>query len=120
MGQLRTSITLTFIDGIAMPQIGSGQKKSAFECTDLSKVTVREEQVYFCLPGSGIVGLIEDELGRPPSGVPFATRKEAEDWLKAWVGKEIAKLQDKVCEYAEWLHTALGKDVESIDDGVHG
>jgi hypothetical protein len=119
MSQLRTSITLTFIDGIATPQSGSGQKKSAFECTDLSKVTVREEQVYFCLPGSNAIGIIEDELGRPPNGVPFATRREAEDWLKAWVGKEIAKLQDKVREYSEELQVVLGNDVSSIDDGVH-
>lgn len=120
MSQLRTPITLTFIDGIATPQNGSGQKKSAFECTDLTKVTITEAQVYFCLPSSNAIGLIEDELGRTPNGVPFATRREAEDWLKAWVGKEITKLHDKVREYSEGLQVALGRDVESIDDGVHG
>ncbi len=107
---MRTPITVAYVSGLARD----------FEHTDLSKVSIREEQVYFCAPDSKTLGLIEDELGRTPDGVPFASRKEAEEWLKAWVGKEIAKLQDKIKSYNEGLHVALGHDVDSIDDGVHG
>jgi hypothetical protein len=107
---MRTPITLTYISGLAKD----------FEHTDLKHVKITDVPVYFCYPDSRTLGVIEDDLGRTPDGSPFATRKEAEEWLKVWVGKEITKLHDKVREYSEGLHTALGKDVESIDDGVHG
>jgi hypothetical protein len=105
---MRTPIILTYISGLAKD----------VEHTDLKKVTIEDVPVLLRLPHSNSIGLIEDAYGRAPDGDPFTSRKEAEEWLKSWVGKEITKLQDKVREYAEGLQVALGKDVESIDDGV--
>ena len=105
---MRTPITLSYISGLAKD----------FEHTDLKSVKITDVPVYFCYPDSRTLGVIEDDLGRTPEGSPFATRKEAEEWLKGWVGKEITKLQLKIAEYAEGLHIALGKDFSSIDDGV--
>lgn len=122
---MRTPITLSYISGLAKD----------FEHTDLKHVKITDVPVYFCYPDSRTLGVIEDDLGRTPDGSPFATRREAEDWLKSWVGKEIAKLQMKIAEYSQGLHQALGielksidvmltethqDEVLSIDDGVHG
>lgn len=107
---MRSSITVAYITGLARD----------FEHTDLSQVKITEVEVYFPEPNSSCLGGFEDAYGRSPSGVPFRDRREAEEWLKTWVGKEITKLHDKIRQYSEQLETALGKDVTTIDDGVHG
>ena len=107
---MRTPITVAYITGLAKD----------FERTDLTKVAIEEVEVYFPEPNSSCLGGFEDAYGRSPTGVPFKDRKEAEGWLKVWVGKEITKLHDRIQEISAGLQVALGKDVNTIDDGVHG
>jgi len=105
---MRTPITVAYITGLARD----------VEKTDLTQVKIEEIEVYFPEPNSSCLGGFEDAYGRSPAGVPFRDRKEAEQWLKAWVGKEITKLHDQITVLARGLEVALGKDIETIDDGV--
>ena len=105
---MRSPITVAYITGLARD----------FEHTDLTKVRIKELEVFFPEPNSTCLGGFEDAYGRSPEGVPFRSKQEAENWLKAWVGKEITKLHGLIQKHAYGLDVALGRDVDSIDDGV--